>query len=385
MSATSCPEKIIEWEDERTGAPGWIVIDRLVNGVSGGGLFMHPGATLEEVSDLAATMSLKNTLLDPVIGGGKGGIKFDPDSPEALGVLRRFMQAHRDVIENEWSTGADLYTSGEAIESIARDDLGLPSAFVAMAHVFAQNQGIPSQAGRMSERIQTRWNDYFTVAQAATGHSVAESVRLVAPDHPKVAIQGFGSVGSSLAHCLTTWDIGTVVAICENDGFLHDAHGVDTYQLIRRQKRSGQSLGEYAQGDTHLKSKWTPRGIRQSDEEFLVEFIHAVRPDVFSPCALRYAVTRNVMEAFVECGAKFIVCGANNAFCPTGLPQEYQGRGIGTLPEWVSNCGGAILFSEVLKTRRWDRREINRIFGQITDRITALLEADPGLITGGPR
>jgi glutamate dehydrogenase (NAD(P)+) len=123
------PVKIIKWKDKQTKAIGWIVIHSLINGIAGGGLFMHAKATLQEVSDLAKSMSYKNCIIkNPQMGGAKGGIKFDANHPEAQNVLARFLIDNKAIIENLWCTGGDLNTSNEIIETIVKRELGFPSA-----------------------------------------------------------------------------------------------------------------------------------------------------------------------------------------------------------------------------------------------------------------
>lgn len=45
------PEMVFEWRDKQeTGAVGWVVIDRVINQVTGGGIFMHGNATKQVFS-----------------------------------------------------------------------------------------------------------------------------------------------------------------------------------------------------------------------------------------------------------------------------------------------------------------------------------------------
>jgi glutamate dehydrogenase (NAD(P)+) len=384
---TRAPAQVIEWRDDRTDAVGWIVIDALVNGVSGGGLFMHPGATQAEVADLAATMTLKNTLNQPRFGGGKGGVRFDAGSPEAEGVLRRFMLANREVISTQWSTGADLYTSNEVIERIAREDLGLPSAFAAMAAMIGRRCGIPTQAHRITPRMASRWNEYFTLEECATGFSLAHAISQVAPHRPRVALQGFGKVGSSAAFMLQALGIAEVVGVCEHDGFLIHPAGLDSAHLVRQLREAGHTaqLGRLAQeGD--LGGVWYPRVPGQDDESLLLDFLRIARPTVFSPCATRYAITAKVLEAFLQAGGQHIVCGANNAFREPALATVAEEAGVTALPEWVSNSGNALLFTEILATAHWTGGSGDAIFSTIRQRITDYIHAartrSPSLRTG---
>ena len=100
---TKPPYMTVTWNDPVSGRPGYLVIDRLIDGASGGGLRMRAGCTVEEVADLARAMSLKEAVAyDPgdrytPFGGAKGGIDCDPYDPDAFGVLRRYVEAMRPV------------------------------------------------------------------------------------------------------------------------------------------------------------------------------------------------------------------------------------------------------------------------------------------------
>jgi hypothetical protein len=48
---------VFSWRDQQSDAVGWIVIDNPFPTVAGGGLFMHSGASLKEVTDVACAMS----------------------------------------------------------------------------------------------------------------------------------------------------------------------------------------------------------------------------------------------------------------------------------------------------------------------------------------
>ena len=385
VSTTQHLAKVFQWHDDLTSARGWLVIHSLTGDVAGGGLFMHPDVTLSEVADLAATMTLKNTLQRPRFGGGKGGIRFDPHAPEAEGVLRRFMLAHRDVIARDWSTGADLYTSREVIERIAREDLGLPTAFAAMADTLARHAGIPSQAEDMPRRLSLPWNEYATVDDAATGHSVAEAIRMTTAGTPRVAVQGFGSVGSNAAYSLVSRGIGLVTGICEHDGYLLDPDGIDITELLRRRaaQEPGTAFGDLVRENPRGGWKWVPRGPGQLDEDLLTEFVAATGPDVLTPCATRYALTEKAMQEFTgkagHCNSaggnagSVVVCGANNAFSSDEVRAHATEQGVTIVPEWVSNSGAAILFGELLQTERSDQETMDSIFASISERIEEFL------------
>ena len=73
MATRSEPRLRVIWTDPVTGRRGYAVIDRMVNGLAGGGTRMRSGVTLDEVERLARTMSYKNGAFNLPGGGAKGG------------------------------------------------------------------------------------------------------------------------------------------------------------------------------------------------------------------------------------------------------------------------------------------------------------------------
>src|SRR5215472_7495173 len=108
----------LAWTDPATGRQGFLVIDRLVRGLAGGGTRMRAGCTLDEVSRLAAAMSLKNGVLGIPAGGAKAGLDCDPREPEAPGLLARFVQAMRPMWTTHVATGEDLGVQQSTLNAI---------------------------------------------------------------------------------------------------------------------------------------------------------------------------------------------------------------------------------------------------------------------------
>ena len=133
MTLSKCsPIKIIPWTDCLTSAKGWVVIDSLINGVCGGGIFMHPKANLDEVCDIARTMTYKNCLNDIQHGGAKAGIAYDHTKSDSSEVLYRFLEYNRQILREYWNTGADLNTDNHTIFDIIVNKLGLEHPFTSL-------------------------------------------------------------------------------------------------------------------------------------------------------------------------------------------------------------------------------------------------------------
>ena len=97
------PRLRVIWTDPITGRKGYAVIDRMVNGLAGGGTRMRAGVTLEEVERLARTMSYKNGAFNLPGGGAKGGLDIDPHDPEARGMLSRYVRAMTPLYRSGWA------------------------------------------------------------------------------------------------------------------------------------------------------------------------------------------------------------------------------------------------------------------------------------------
>ena len=91
MSDRRDPFLRVTWTDPVTGRQGYVVIDRLIDGIAGGGTRMRAGVTLEEVERLARTMSIKNGATRLPDGGAKKALDYDPHDPEARPMLLRFV------------------------------------------------------------------------------------------------------------------------------------------------------------------------------------------------------------------------------------------------------------------------------------------------------
>src|SRR5215467_14141764 len=118
MAAESEPRLRVIWTDPVTGRKGYAVIDRMVNGLAGGGTRMRAGLTLDEVERLARTMSYKNGAFNLPGGGAKGGVDIDPHDVAARGMLSRFVGAMRPLYKSGWGTAEDLGVSQDLLDEV---------------------------------------------------------------------------------------------------------------------------------------------------------------------------------------------------------------------------------------------------------------------------
>ncbi|KAG5979696.1 hypothetical protein E4U55_004853 [Claviceps digitariae] len=361
------------WTDKLSSAEGWIVIDSPVPTIAGGGLFLHDRATLEEVRDVARSMSAKLAVSSqPQVVGAKGGVRFSPRDPRAASVLERFIRDNAGVLSQYWGTGGDINTDHAVIDRHAKRYCApgtltaLDALRVGLGCVGSSPSDIPIL---LHERLD---NAGWPLEEFCVGYVMAITLKeLLLHTDPKLigrarlVIQGFGCVGATFAHAVTQLGLGRVVAISSQYGYLVDDKGIDCDAIegARRLAIKNQSSLEFdprsleaGLGPHDLKSaRYTTRKAGSSDREHLSAFLAACKADVFVPCAQRYVLTPDVVKTLVgktfaesAPGARFILAGANNIFSSDWsnetMLNELDAGSIRMLPEWVSNSGTANLF-----------------------------------------
>jgi glutamate dehydrogenase (NAD(P)+) len=329
-AARTAPYLITDWHDPDTGARGWFVIDRMVDGMCSGGIRMRPGVTVDEVTDLARTMSHKMAVLDIPYGGAKSGIDFDSASPNAPAVLRGFIEAIRPFIAERYATGADLGTR--------EDDIIAACQLVGLTHPLQAGFKTEGGAGltRVREALALR-SEGIPITELIAGYGVAESTVEAASvlglplRGATVALQGFGNVGGAAARYLDREGV-RLIAVADIEGaILHDS-GMDVRHLLSIRDRYGR-----------IDRSRLPAGATVAPEPAWLE-----QPvDILIPAAIGHAI-RSDNQGGIRC--RLLVEGANN---PVTLEaeKELEGRRITILPDFVANAAAAFLFCGLLEKR----------------------------------
>lgn len=314
----------LTWTDHVTGRQGFLVVDRLVRGVSSGGLRMRPGCTLDEVTGLARGMSMKEALhYDPEsryvpLGGAKGGIDCDPRDPEAYGLLVRYLQTMRPYIESFWTTGEDLGLAQEVVDRAAVE-AGLVSSIQAVYPLLDDEAGARR---RLADAFAVDV-DGIGLDELVGGCGVAESV-LTALDRAgvpywmtRVAVQGFGTMGGATARFLTRAGL-TVVAVADIKGTIANPAGLDIEALLAARDAYG-TVDRTA--------------LRPGDRELPGDAWLAAEAEVLVPAAVSYAIDATNQERIT---ARWIAEAAN---MPVRQEAEelLAERGVTVLPDVVVN------------------------------------------------
>ena len=302
-----------------------------------GGMRFHHTVHLDECKALASWMTWKSALQRIPYGGAKGGIKMTPrdhSRDELERVTRRFTHALGSNIGPEWDIPApDMGTNAQTMD-------WMMDTFV----------NIVSTRDRQAvRRVVTGKSILCGGSQGrekATGQGVVHCIRMWAEtnrfdlDGARVAIQGFGNVGSYTARILSKMGV-SVVAVGDHTGYRYSPEGFNPHRMSDYVKKNG-SLAGYQAGEVLTK------------EEFF-----AVDCDIFVPAALELQIGADEAEA-MKC--KVIVEAANG---PTDLEGEkvLARRKIDVVPDILANSGGVIVsYYEWLQNKRsefWDLEEVD--------------------------
>ncbi|MER7640289.1 Glu/Leu/Phe/Val dehydrogenase dimerization domain-containing protein [Streptomyces sp. NPDC126522] len=322
----TAPLMSLTWTDHVTGRQGYLVVDRLVRGVSSGGLRMRPGCTLDEVTGLARGMTMKEALhYDPdgryvPLGGAKGGIDCDPQDPESYGILVRYLRAMRPYIESFWTTGEDLGLTQDLVER-AGAEAGLVSSIQAVYPLLDDE----TEARRRLADAFAVEVDGIGLDELVGGCGVAESV-LAALDRAgvpyagtRVAVQGLGTMGGATARFLTRAGL-TLVAVADIKGTIANPGGLDIDALLSARDAYG----------TVDRSVLRPGDLELPGEDWL-----SVEAEVLVPAAVSYAVDTTNQQGIT---ARWIVEAANMPVLPEA-EELLSARGVVVLPDVVVNSG----------------------------------------------
>jgi glutamate dehydrogenase/leucine dehydrogenase len=285
---------------------GYIAIDSTVDGRARGGLRLMPDVDEAEVRGLARAMTLKYGFLGLPQGGAKAGVRGDPEAPpeERRARLAAFARLVAPVLRS------GVFTPDT--------DMGTTRADIAHVLSVAGLRAAPRHGSSGRSGFYTA----LTVRAAAREAARAAGVGLAGAS---VAIEGFGSVGASLATLLRE-EGARVVAVSTTAGAVYAPDGLDVEQLATLARSAGSGVVEaYAHANV---------GAERLDRQGLL----TLPVDVLCPCARHGSVHEGNADAV---RARAIAPGANNPITPAA-EQRLVARGVVCVPDFVANSGGVL-------------------------------------------
>ncbi|MCX7868413.1 MAG: Glu/Leu/Phe/Val dehydrogenase [Terrimicrobiaceae bacterium] len=320
---------------------GYRVQHHLALGPTKGGIRFHPKVTLGETAALAMWMSWKCALMGLPFGGAKGGVACDPytlSESESERVMRRY------TFEIASFIGPEV-------------DIPAPDIGTSERHMAWLLDTYSVAAGRCTPGVVTGKPVHLggTVGRReATGRGVAflagralEILRI--PQRgAKVAIQGFGNVGSNAAAALAASG-ACILAVTDHTGGVHNPNGLSIRPLIEHSLQHGGVAG-------------FPGGDAITNEE-----LFELECDILIPAALEGVITsRNAPR--LRC--KILAEAANGPTTADG-DDVLRSSDIFVIPDVLCNAGGVTVsyFEWVQNQQRysWTEAEVN-------DRLYRILE-----------
>jgi glutamate dehydrogenase (NAD(P)+) len=289
---------------------GYRVLYNTSRGPAKGGIRFDTGVTLDEVTALAAWMTWKCAVVDIPFGGAKGGVVCEPfrmSTAELERLTRRYTASILEVLGPDSDVPAPDVNTNEQVMAWIMDTYSMHKRHTVTAVVTGKPVAIGGSLGRRD----------------ATGRGVKivvnEALREMGMplNGTKLAVQGFGNVGSVAARLLEQ-DGLTVVAISDKSGGIYNANGLyvsDALEWIRE----------------HRFLEGFPNGDPITNEQLL-----EVDCDVLAPCALENVITRRNAGSI---RARVIAEGANG---PTTASADsiLEEKGVFVIPDILANAGG---------------------------------------------
>ncbi len=312
---------------------GFRVQHNLSRGPGKGGVRYHPDVNLEEVMALSAWMTVKNAAVNLPFGGAKGGIRLDPKTlslKELERVTRRYTSEIGLIIGPDKDIPAPDVNTNAQIMAWMMDTYSMNVGSSATGVV----TGKPIPLGGSLGRVKATGRGVFVV-----GREAARRVN-VALDGARVAVQGFGNVGSAAAE-LFAGSGAKIVAVQDHTGTIYNSNGLDMAGLMKELHDAG-GVGEFKGAD-----KIANEDFWDVESEFLIPA--ALEGQLNSARAQRVK-TRIVLE------------GANGP--TTSDADRILGeRGILVVPDVIANAGGVTVsyfeWVQDFSSFFWSEDEIN--------------------------
>ena len=311
---------------------GFRVQHNAVRGPYKGGIRYHHQVDLNEVRALAALMTWKTAIVDVPFGGAKGGVTCDPNgmSRHELSTLTRGFAQKIDMALGVYRDipAPDVGTNAQVMAWIM-DEYGKKHGY-SPAIVTGKPVNLGGSLGR----------------EEATGRGVSVVAReackalKIQMKKARVAIQGFGNVGSWTARLMA--EMGAkVVAVSDVNGAIFAEDGLDISAVCEHTAKTGSVVGM--------------KGARDIDNGELL----TLDVELLIPAALGGAITGENAE---HVSAQLVVEAANSPVTPEA-EEILTRRGITVIPDILANGGGVTVsyfeWVQNLQQFQWDHQRVN--------------------------
>jgi len=321
---------------------GYRVQHNLHRGPTKGGIRYHPEVSIDEVKALAMWMTWKVAIFNLPFGGAKGAVQVDPkmlSHSELEHLTRRFATELSLLIGPESDIPApDMGTNAETMAWVM-DTYSMHRGYSVPAVV----TGKPLSIGGSQGREEATGRGVMIIALESMKHCGLD------PSRARVAVQGFGNVGSHSARLLDEQDV-KVVAVSDVSGGIYNPSGLPIPDVLRYVQEHG-----------------TLSGFRNADTITNPDLI-TLPIDVLVPAAMENQITAANAD---RVQAKIIIEAANGPTTPEA-DRMLNANGVFLVPDIVANAGGVnVSYFEWVQDLQhffWSEEEINERLHKIMRR-----------------
>ncbi len=336
----------VEMDDGRIEVlRGYRVQHNSARGPMKGGLRYHHEVDIDEVRSLASLMTWKTAIVNIPYGGAKGGVTVDAS---------KLSDRERERITRKFI---------DEIHMVIGPDIDIPAPDMATSHIemaWIMNQ-YSKYHGFNPAVVTGKPVELYGLPgrEEATGRGVGiltlKTLNRVGRKivGTRVAIQGFGNVGSHAAKFLSEADC-KIVAISGVGGAFYKKEGIDVMQAVRYARKNRNLLEGFAGGEAI------------TNEELL-----ELDVDVLIPAAIGGVITKE-NAALVK--APIIIEAANAPVTPDA-DEVLDAKGLLVLPDVLANAGGVTAsYFEWAQNRQFYQWNLDRVRQELDRMLTNAFE-----------
>ncbi len=319
---------------------GYRVQHSTARGPCKGGIRYHPNTNLDEIRALATLMSFKCAVANVPYGGAKGGITCDPtmlSKKELQRLTKRYAAMILPIIGPRVDIPAPDVNTSEETMGWFMDAVSMYEGSTVLDIVTGKPLELGGSLGR----------------REATGRGVMlttmEILKKLKRDakKTKIAVQGFGNVGSIGAELLMEKGC-KIVAVSDVSGGLYNPNGLDISELIR-----------YVYGGEKI--RLLKDYSTEKNESFITnEELLTLDVDVLIPAALENQIHTGNAD---DIKADIIVEGANGPITKKA-DDILNERKIQIVPDILANSGGVVVsyfeWVQGIQSFFWTINEVNK-------------------------
>jgi glutamate dehydrogenase (NAD(P)+) len=342
-----------------------------------GGIRFHESVNEEEVINLAALMTLKNALHEVPFGGGKGGVVINPrnfSEKELHLICEKYVRYFSDILGPDKDIPApDVGTSDREMDWMMAEyksiQPGKPyrGSFTGKSVINGGSLGRREATGKgVYFTFRYMLNDFLkdqSKSLSGSDNRFVKTAFALADRSLKIAVQGFGNVGSVAAleayHC--THLQNKVVTVSDRNITLYNPDGLDIPALVEFTAKNG---GDLPTTNEQLSRCDVKAEIHNREEVLYLDI------DVLILAALEDQIHKNNME---QVKAQIIVEGANAPV--TGEADQFlSDKGVILIPDILANAGGVIVsYFEWLQGRETQFYSEEEVFKLLFDKMKSTL------------